>query len=77
MYGAMRSLEFTQNHNHTAFYFCDHICGVVYKMQFEICVYFSNFRLFLFSPKLFFFPFVLGQVLGSSLCPMISDHWTR
>ena len=31
---AMR-FKFSQNHNRTAFHFCSHICGAVYKMRFE------------------------------------------
>ena len=28
-------LEFSQNHNRTAPYFCDHMCDVMYMMWFE------------------------------------------
>ena len=58
-------LKFSQNHNHTTSHFCDHICGAVYKMRFEWLkfVYFSNFGLFLPSPKLIF-SLCFGPVLN-------------
>ena len=36
MYNVMRfGLEFSQNHNHTAPHFCNHVCDSMYKIRFE------------------------------------------
>ena len=34
-------LEFSQNHNHTAPHFCGHIYSAVYKMHFEVSIFFK------------------------------------
>ena len=34
-------LEFSQNYNHTAIYFYNHMCGAVYKMRFEVSIFFE------------------------------------
>ena len=47
-------LEFSQNYNSTALHFCSHICGAVYKMHFEVNIFFK-FLAFLPSLKLIFF----------------------
>ena len=68
MCGTMRcgamwcGLEFRQNHNRTAPHFCDHMCDTIYKMQFEVNIYFK-FWAFPTQPKTNF-PFFLGQVLN-------------
>ena len=43
-------LEFSQNHNRTAPHFCGHMCDVVYKMRFEINIFFK-FWVFPSKPK--------------------------
>ena len=52
-------LEFSQNHNRTAPYFCGHICGTMYMIRFEINIFFK-FWTFPTQPKtnfsLFFGP---------------------
>ena len=55
-------LKFSQNHNCTISHFCDYICGAVYKMRFEVGIFFK-FWAFSTRPKLIF-PFVLVQVLN-------------
>ena len=34
-------LEFSHNYNHTAIYFYNHMCGAVYKMRFEVSIFFK------------------------------------
>ena len=56
---------FSQNHNRIVPYFFGHLCGAVYKMQFERfeTSIFFKFWAFPVWPKTDF-PFVLGQVLN-------------
>ena len=49
-------LEFSQNHNHTASHFCDHMCDTMYKMRFEVGIFFK-FWDFPTQPKTNFSPF--------------------
>jgi len=34
-------LEFSPNHNCIAPHFCDHMCGTMYKIQFEADIFFK------------------------------------
>ena len=43
-------LEFNQNHNRTAPHFYDHMCDTVYRMQFEVGIFFK-FLAFPTQPK--------------------------
>ena len=48
-----RGLEFSQNYNYKAPHFCSHMCGAMYKMQFErfkVDIFF-NFWVFPTQPK--------------------------
>ena len=57
-------LEFSQNYNHIALHFYDHMYGAVRFIRCGLkLIYFSNFGFFLPILKLIF-PFILGQVLN-------------
>ena len=55
-------LEFSQNYNRTALHFCDHMCDTMYKMRFEVSIFFK-FWAFLTQSKTNFSLF-WGQVLN-------------
>ena len=55
-------LEFSQNHNCTAPHFCGYMCDTMYKMWFEVSIFFK-FWVFLTQPKTNF-SFFLGEVLN-------------
>ena len=79
-------LEFSQNHNHIAPHFCDHMCGTMYKMwfeQIEVGIFFkfwafsiqlkTNFYLY-FEPSfkiLSQFFFILNRLSQSTLTRVI------
>ena len=64
-------LEFSQNHNRTTPYFCGHMCDAMYKIRFEISIFFK-FWIFPTQPKTNFSLF-LGQVLN--YCARFSLFW--
>ena len=66
-------LKFSQNHNCTISHFCDYICGAVYKMRFEVGIFFK-FWVFSTRPKLIF-PFVLVQVLNYRVIYLFFFFW--
>ena len=43
-------LKFSQNHNYTAPHFCGYMCDTMYKMQFEVNIFFK-FWAFPTQPK--------------------------
>ena len=55
-------LKFSQNHNRTALHFCSNMYGAIYKMRFEVGIFFK-FWAFLIYPKTNFSIF-FGQVLN-------------
>ena len=55
-------LEFNQNHNRTAPHFYGHMCDTMYKMRFEVGIFFK-FWAFPTQPKTNFSIF-LGQVFN-------------
>ena len=52
-------LEFSQNHNRIALHFCSYMCDTMYKMRFEVSIFFK-FWVFPTQPKTNFSLF-LGQ----------------
>ena len=55
-------LEFNQNHNRTAPHFYGHMCNTIYKIRFEVGIFFK-FWAFSTQPKTNFFLFFLVKFL--------------
>ena len=66
-------LEFSQNHNHTAPHFCGHMCDTMYKMWFEVSIFFkfwafptqskTNFFLFFYQVLNYWASFSLAKTI--------------
>ena len=61
-YAVWCGLEFSQNHNRIASHFCGYMCDTMYKMRFEVNIFFK-FWAFPTQPKTNFSLF-WGQVLN-------------